>query len=104
MIGLCWKSQHSAGSYLVENVFLMKGVVKMVAIALAVLLLDGIGIGFLARIRHSAQRMSCANNIKQFALFCQNYHDVGQCFPLGTVPNPALPPDKRLSWVVLLDP
>jgi hypothetical protein len=54
--------------------------------------------------------LQCANNLKQIAIGLHAYADAHPqglgtaekvpAFPAGTVPNPALPPDQRLSWLV----
>jgi len=58
--------------------------------------------------------LQCANNLKQIALGLYAYADAQPeglraaksvpLLPAGTVPNPVLPPDQRLSWVVDLLP
>jgi prepilin-type processing-associated H-X9-DG protein len=52
-----------------------------------------------------ARRVECANNLRQLGLGASRYadnHDL--MFPPGTLPNPALPPEQRLSWLVVLLP
>jgi hypothetical protein len=54
--------------------------------------------------------LQCANNLKLIALGLRDYAEAHPkelrtaenvpAFPAGTVPNPALPPDQRLSWLV----
>ncbi len=37
--------------------------------------------------RESARRLQCGNNLKQWGLAIQNYHDVNKVMPMGAVPN-----------------
>jgi prepilin-type processing-associated H-X9-DG protein len=54
--------------------------------------------------REAARRTQDRNNLKQIGLAMHNYHDVYQHFPIGTVPNEALKPDQRLSWMASVLP
>lgn len=51
--------------------------------------------------REDARRRQCANHLRQLGLGLHNYHEVFGAFPPGTLPNPALPPERRLSWIVV---
>jgi hypothetical protein len=54
--------------------------------------------------REAARRTQSKNNIKQLLLAVHNYHDVHNAFPTGTVPNAALKPEERLSWLTSILP
>ena len=60
--------------------------------------------------RRAAARSQCANNLHQIAVGLQDYADAhpgtsqagrkAPTLPAGTVPNTALSPEQRLSWLV----
>lgn len=56
------------------------------------------------RTRAAAARMTCVGNLKQLGVSLHNYESVHGTLPSGTIPNTDLPPDERLSWVVLILP
>jgi prepilin-type N-terminal cleavage/methylation domain-containing protein len=64
------------------------------------------------RVRQAAARSQCANNLKQITLAAQNCAGThsgdgdhkGALMPPGTVPNPSLTPEQRLSWYTELLP
>lgn len=51
--------------------------------------------------REAARRSQCLGNLAWIAVALHNYHSEFGSFPAGTVPNPALPPGRRLSWTIL---
>ena len=54
--------------------------------------------------REAAKHSSCRNNLKQIVLALNGYESANGSFPSGTIPNPALRPDRRLSWFVTIWP
>jgi hypothetical protein len=44
------------------------------------------------------------NNLKQLGLALQTYQDNVGHFPTAAIPNPALPPERRISWLVGIFP
>src|SRR5438132_13056503 len=57
------------------------------------------------KVREAANRMKCANNLKQFGIACHLYHDTLKIFPPGakTIPTGNWNGDKG-SWLVLTLP
>ncbi len=99
----------------------------------AVLAALGLGVTWVAKARTSQERLYCVNNLRVLAQFADLHSKLNpgrplfndekgrsaltaderakiqrqagpQTVPPGTVPNPTLPPDRRLSWVVHLLP
>lgn len=56
------------------------------------------------RAREASRRSQSKNNMKQLGLALHNYHDAFLQFPVGTVSNPDLKPEARLSWIVSILP
>jgi prepilin-type processing-associated H-X9-DG protein len=109
-----------------------RGVLKIVAIAIPVLFLLGIGFAAIMRARAYSQRMQCEYNLGRVGLFGmwtymepalakdapRGVNDPNRWrslppdfqpaadlkFPPGTLANPSLPPERRLSWQVVLLP
>jgi hypothetical protein len=55
-------------------------------------------------VRIASNRVICSNHLKAIGQGLDQYHDVHGAFPSGTMANPALQPEQRLSWCVTLLP
>jgi hypothetical protein len=75
--------------------------VLVLVAAVVVLSCAGLLFPAISRTREAAARMTCAGHFCQTGYALHNYaaaHD--EAFPAGTIPNPDLPPERRLSWWV----
>ena len=82
----------------------MNRIVSVVVVALLVLLALGLGIPALVRWRTLAERTRCTDHMRVVAARISEYAQRDKAFPPGTVVVKDRPPEKRLSWVVLLLP
>jgi hypothetical protein len=77
----------------------MRAVIKIAVILVFVLMVGGLLSTAVTRVRHAVFRVQCCNHLQIMGLALQGHHSCYGHFPTGTVPNPDLPPDERLSWV-----
>jgi prepilin-type processing-associated H-X9-DG protein len=82
----------------------MRQVINVLVAIVALLLVVGLGVLAVGKAREAAAKSRCANNLKQLGLSLQNYEGTCRRFPAAAIPNPDLPPERRLSWVVDLVP
>ncbi len=70
--------------------------------------LIGIAFGFFVVFRllgEASSRVESANNLRQIGAAIQRYYKNHQkTYPAATIPNPALAPDERLSWLAAVLP
>jgi prepilin-type processing-associated H-X9-DG protein len=60
----------------------------------------GFTLAVMFHLREKSHRDTCADNLRQIGVALNAYAaDHRDRFPPGTVPNPALPPEQRLSWL-----
>ena len=78
--------------------------IHFAVITLIILLVSGLVTILINRVRNAASLVQCGNNLKQIGIAFHNYHDQYGHFPIGTVSNPDLLPEKRLSWTVQVWP
>src|SRR4051812_26196006 len=82
----------------------MRNLVTALIVGLILILVGGLLVVGISKVRASAARMSCYNNLHQLALTVHGYHDGNSHYPRATEPNNSLPPERRLSWCVGIIP
>ena len=84
------------GSCRVAEVFIL---LCMVAVLFALLF------PAVQEVRRAAERAQCLSNLRQMVGAIQDYSDCHDgSLPVGTLANPQLKPDQRLSWIVTILP
>jgi hypothetical protein len=82
----------------------MRSIIQILLVALVVAVGGGLLAVAVGKVRESAAGAQCRNNLHQIGITLQTYHDSLGQYPTASMPNPALPPEKRLSWMVGIIP
>ncbi len=77
---------------------------NLVVVVLILSVVGGLGASMIIRLREIARIAVCESRLRSIGQMCRDYHTDFGYFPPGTVANPRLPPDKRLSWLTQIWP
>ena len=82
----------------------MRPAVNALVLILTVVVAAGLLLLCIIRVRDSADRAQCTNNLKVLGVSVHSYRDTFGRFPPAAMPNPHLPAERRLSWLVVILP
>lgn len=82
----------------------MRPAVNVAVVVLMLLLCGGLLIPAIAKVRDASYRINCVKNLRCVGMAIQGYHEIYERFPAATARGTTLPPEQRLSWLLVVLP